>query len=76
MTMTTVVGGRPGAFRRLMNKVAGWSQAMDYSGFDYTFARIAWVERESAALRDRIAIARLLSGRSKFASDVPFWAGG
>jgi hypothetical protein len=29
-----------------MNKVATWSEAMDYSGFDYTFDRIAYVERE------------------------------
>jgi len=54
MTTTTEVSGGPGAFRRLMNKVATWSEAMDYSGFDYTFDRIAYVERELAALKDRM----------------------
>jgi hypothetical protein len=44
MTMTTDVSGGPGAFRRLMNKVVRWSEAMDYSGFDYTLDRIASVE--------------------------------
>jgi hypothetical protein len=52
--MTTDVSGGPGAFRRLMNKVARWSEAMDYSGFDYTFCRIASVERELAALKHRM----------------------
>jgi hypothetical protein len=37
-----------------MNKVARWSEAMDHSGFDYTFDRIASVERELAALKDRM----------------------
>ena len=32
--MATDMSGGPGAFRRLMNKVATWSQALDYSGFD------------------------------------------
>ena len=33
--MTTDMSGRPGPFRRLMNKVATWSEALDYSGIDY-----------------------------------------
>ena len=45
--MTTEVGGGPGAFRRLMNKLAGWSEAMDYSGADYTLDRMASFERIS-----------------------------
>jgi len=52
--MTTDVSGGPGAFRRLMNNVARWSEALDYSGFDYTLDRIASVERELAELRDRM----------------------
>jgi len=51
--MTTDVRGGPGAFRRLMNKVAKWSEAMDYSGFGYTVDRIAVIERELAALKER-----------------------
>jgi hypothetical protein len=54
MTVTTEVSGAPGAFRRLMNKVARWSEAMDYSGFDYTLDRIAFVERELAEIKDRM----------------------
>ena len=52
--MTTDLSGAPGALRRLMNKVATWAQAMDYSGIDYTFDRIASVEWELAELKDRV----------------------
>jgi hypothetical protein len=37
-----------------MNKVARWSEALDYSGFDYTLDRIGSVERELAELKDRM----------------------
>lgn len=52
--MTTEVSGGPGAFRRLMSKLARWSEAMDYSGFHYTLDRIGFIERELAALKDRM----------------------
>ena len=52
--MTTDVSGGPGASRRLMNKVARWSEALDYSGFDYTQDRIVSVERELAAIKNRM----------------------
>ena len=70
--MTTEVSGRPGAFRRLMNKVARWSEAMDYSGFDYTVDRIAYIERKLAELQDRMR--QLEASRHEppdAASDVP-----
>ena len=54
MTMTTDLSGSSGALRRLMNKVARWSEALDYSGFDYTLDRIATIERELAAIKDRM----------------------
>jgi hypothetical protein len=54
MTVATDVSGNPGAFRRLMNKVATWSEAMSYSGFDYTFDRLAVVERELKEIKDRM----------------------
>ncbi len=41
--MTTDMSGGPVAFRRLMNKVATWSEALNYSGVDYTLDRIAFV---------------------------------
>jgi len=66
--MTTEVGAGPGALRRLMNKVARWSEAMDYSGFDYTVDRIASVERELAALKDRM---RQLEASRREPPDVP-----
>ena len=52
--MATDMSGGPGAFRRLMNIVVRWSQALDYSGIDYTFDRLAFIERELAALKDRM----------------------
>jgi hypothetical protein len=54
MTMTTDMGSGPGALRRLMNKVATWSEALNYSGLDYTLDRIAFVERELAEIKDRM----------------------
>ncbi len=48
--MTIDMGGGPGAFRRLMNKVA---TGMNCSGIDYTLDRIAFVERELEAIKDR-----------------------
>ena len=52
--MTTDMSGGPGAFRRLMNKVATWSEALSYSGTDYTLDRIACIERELAEIKDRM----------------------
>ncbi len=52
--MATDMSGGPGAFRRLMNKVATWSETLSYSGFDYTLDRIALVERELAEIKDRM----------------------
>lgn len=66
--MTTEVGGGPGAFRRLMNKLAGWSEAMDYSGADYTLDRMASFERELAELKDRM---RQLEASRHEPRDVP-----
>jgi hypothetical protein len=54
MTTTTDMSGEPGAFRRLMNKVAKWSEALDYSGIDYALDRIAFIERELAEVKDRM----------------------
>ena len=52
--MATETDGRPRVLRRLLKKVTIWEEALNYSGFDYTFDRIASVERELAALKDRI----------------------
>ena len=66
--MTREVSAGPGAFRRLMNKIARWSEAMDYSGFEHTFDRMASVERELAALKDRM---RQLEASRREPPDVP-----
>jgi hypothetical protein len=66
--MATDMSGGPGAFRRLMNKVVRWSEAMDYSGVDYTLDRIASIERELAALKDRM---RQFEASRHERSDVP-----
>ncbi len=52
MTMTTDMSRGPGVFRRLMNKVATWSEALNYSGIDYTLDRMAFIERELAEIKD------------------------
>ncbi|HVN46745.1 MAG TPA: hypothetical protein VMT66_16065 [Steroidobacteraceae bacterium] len=52
--MTTDMSGGPWAFRRPMNKVATWLESMNYSGIDYTLDRPAFVERESAEIKDRM----------------------
>lgn len=54
MIMTTRGSGVSGAVRRLINKVGAWSEALSYSGFDYTLDRIAVVERELAEIKDRM----------------------
>jgi hypothetical protein len=68
MTMTTDMSRAPGAFRRLMNKVATWSAALDYSGVDYTLDRIAFIERELAAIKDRM---RQFEASGHEAPDMP-----
>ncbi len=60
-------------FRRLMKNVAMWEEALSYSGFDYTFDRIASVERELAALKDRL---RQLEASRHEPPDVPATAAG
>ena len=52
--MTTDMSGGLGALRRMMNKVATWSEALNYSGADYTLDRIAFVERELTEIKDRM----------------------
>jgi hypothetical protein len=52
--MATDLSAGPGVFRRLMKKVAVWEETLNYSGVDYTFDRIASVERELAPLKDRM----------------------
>jgi len=34
--------------------VATWSEALNYSGIDYTLDRIAFIERELAEIKDRL----------------------
>jgi hypothetical protein len=68
MTVTTDVSWVPGVFRRLMKKVAKWEEAQNYSGFDYTLDRIASVERDLAAIKDRM---RQLEASRHEPPDVP-----
>jgi hypothetical protein len=37
-----------------MNRVATWSEALNYSGMDYTLDRIASLERELVEIKDRM----------------------
>jgi len=52
--MATETDGRLGVLRRLLKKVAIWEEALNYSGFDYTFDRLANMERELAELKERM----------------------
>jgi hypothetical protein len=52
--MTTDMGSGPGALRRRMNKVATWSEALNYSGIDYPPDRITSVDGELAEIKDRM----------------------
>lgn len=49
--MTTDMSQRPGTLGRLIKKVAKWSEALDYSSFEYTHDRIASIERELAEIK-------------------------
>jgi hypothetical protein len=68
MIMATDTDGSSGALRRLMKRVRGWSETLEYSGIDYTFDRIASIERELAELKDRMR--RLETSRHE-PPDVP-----
>jgi hypothetical protein len=61
--MTTDMRRGPGAFRRLMNKVTTWSEALNYSGIDYTLDRIAFIERRVNHYRSPLARARRCASR-------------
>ncbi len=70
--MTTDVSRGPGVFRSLMTKVARWEEALNYSGFDYTLDRLVSVERELAALKDRMRrFEASRDERSMSAADAP-----
>ena len=66
--MATEMDGRPGSLRRFLKKMAKRLEALDYSPTDYTFDRMASVERELAALKDRM---RQLEASRDEPLDVP-----
>ena len=45
---------RGGAWRRLIETIARWENAMDYTPCDYALDRIGNLEREVALLRDKL----------------------
>jgi HAMP domain-containing protein len=47
-----------GKFRRALAAVFAWTEAMDYSSFDYTLDRIERLEREVGQLREELRQSR------------------
>ena len=53
---------RGGAWRRLLETIARWENAMDYTPCDYAFDRIGNLEREVALLRGEVKTLPAVSG--------------
>jgi hypothetical protein len=49
---------KQGNFRRALNAVGAWLQALDYTGFDYTLDRTERLERELAQLKEELRQSR------------------
>jgi hypothetical protein len=58
--MTTSSTANPSLFRRVIDGLRAWEQAMDYTPYDYTLDRVKVVENDLAKLREE---ARSLEGR-------------
>ena len=65
---------RKGAFRRLIDAIAAWENAMDCTPHDYVLERVGNLERDVLLLRNELrAIPALnnVSDRAKSASSPP-----
>ena len=49
---------KQGHFRRALNAVGAWLQALDYTGFDYTLDRTECLERKLARLKEELRQSR------------------
>lgn len=52
--MTFVEQDKKSLFRRFLDRVIAWENAMDYSSGDYALDRIAGLEKQIAELRDEM----------------------
>ena len=52
--MTLVEPDKKSLFRRFLDRVRAWEDAMDYSSGDYALDRIAGLEQQIAELRDEL----------------------
>jgi hypothetical protein len=72
--MTNDSKKRKGTFGRLIDAIAAWENAMDYTTYDYVLDRFCNLEREVLLLRDELRALPVLnnaSDRAKSASSPP-----
>lgn len=61
--MTVLETGKPGPFHRLLDSLFRWTKALNYSGAEYTFDRIAGSEQEVWGRNAHPVVAHRLDGR-------------
>jgi hypothetical protein len=65
---------RKGAFGRIIDAIAAWEKAMDYTPYDYVVDRVSNLEREVLLLRDELRAlpaGNSAGGRAKPKSSSP-----
>jgi hypothetical protein len=72
--MTNDSKKRKGAFGRVIDAIAAWEKAMDYTPYDYVVDRVSNLEREVWLLRDELRAlpaGNSAGGRAKPGSSSP-----
>ena len=72
--MTNESKKQKGAFGRVIDAIAAWEKAMDYTPYDYVQDRVSNLEREVLQLRDELRAlpaGNSAGGRAKPASSSP-----
>jgi hypothetical protein len=72
--MTNDSKKQKGAFRRVIDAIAAWEKAMEYTPYDYVLDRVCNLEREVSQLRDELRElppGNSAGGRAKPASSSP-----
>jgi hypothetical protein len=52
--MTTSSSAKSSLFRRVIERLRAWEEAMDYTPYDYTLDRVKAVENDLAKLREEV----------------------
>jgi hypothetical protein len=72
--MTNDSKKQKGAFGRVIDAIAAWEKAMEYTPYDYVLDRVCNLEREVSQLRDELRElppGNSAGGRAKPASSSP-----